>query len=158
MKRLLIASACSFMLLLAEGCVTDNGKFPEPTADFMPKHTYAVQYDKLWQATLDALDKNQIAVVSTDKSDGIIQTDYIAGPGTLILLTAQSTRYKYNITLRKEPDGNVKMNVICKIEDSMNNGHDSTQWRDVTPQNTKLENKLETWLYEQIEDELKIPK
>ena len=138
-------------------CVTDNGKFPEPTANFMPKRTYAVQYDKLWQATLDALDKNQIAVLSTDKSDGIIQTDYVAGPGTLIMLTAQSTRYKFNITLRNEPNGNVKMNLICKIEDSMNNGHDSTQWRDVTPQNSKLENKLEGWMYEQIEDQLKSP-
>src|ERR1700733_5072627 len=106
------------------GCVTDNGKFPEPTANFMPKRTYAVQYDKLWQATLDALDKSQIAVVSTDKSDGIIQTDYIAGPGTLIMLTAQSTRFKFNLTERKEPNGIIKLNIICKIEDSMNNGHE----------------------------------
>ena len=139
------------------GCVTDNGKFPEPTANFMPKRTYAVQYDKLWQATLDALDKSQIAVVSTDKSDGIIQTDYIAGPGTLIMLTAQSTRFKFNLTERKEPNGIIKLNIICKIEDSMNNGHESTQWRDVTPQNAALATKLETWLYEQIEDELKAP-
>ena len=155
MKRLLIASACSVMLLLAEGCVTDNGKFPEPTANFMPKRTYAVQYDKLWQATLDALDKNQITVVSTDKSDGIIQTDYVAGPGTLIMLTAQSTRFKFNLTERKGPNGIIKLSIICKIEDSMNNGHESTQWRDVTPQNVALATKLETWLYEQIEDELK---
>src|ERR1700733_9119472 len=90
------------LALTLTGCVTDNGKFPESTVNFMPKRTYAVQYDKLWQATLDALDKNQITVVSTDKSDGIIQTDYIAGPGTLIMLTAQSTRYKFNITLRNE--------------------------------------------------------
>jgi hypothetical protein len=121
----------------------------------MPKRIYSVQYDKLWQASLDALDKNNIAVISTDKSDGIIQTDYIAGPGTLILLTAQSTRYKYNITLRNETDGSIKVNIVCRIEDSMNNGKDSTQWRDVTPQNASLENKLETWLYEQVEDELK---
>src|SRR5580692_5932473 len=133
----------------------ETGRFPTPTANFTPKRIYAVQYDKLWEATLDALDKNNIAVVSSDKADGIIQTDYIAGPGTLVVLTVQSNRYKYNITLRNEPDGSVKVNVICKIEDSLNNGHDSTQWRDVTPQNPALENKLETWLYEQLEDELK---
>lgn len=149
-----------FTLLLSlgvtlTGCVTDNGKFPEPTANFTPKRTYAIQYDKLWKATLDALDKNNIAVVSTDKSDGIIQTDYIAGPGMFMVFTAQSTRYKYNITLRNEPDGSVKVNVVCRIDDSLNNGKDSTQWRDVTPQNAALEHKLETWLYEQLEDELK---
>src|SRR5580692_10726064 len=64
----------------------ETGRFPTPTANFTPKRIYAVQYDKLWEATLDALDKNNIAVVSTDKADGIIQTDYIAGPGTLIVL------------------------------------------------------------------------
>jgi hypothetical protein len=37
----------------------------------------------------------------------------------------------------------------------VNNGHDSTQWRDVTPQNAALVNRLETWLYEQVEDEMK---
>jgi hypothetical protein len=37
------------------------------------------------------------------------------------------------------------------------NGKDSTQWSDVTPQNTALETKLETWLYEQLEGELNAP-
>ena len=155
MKKNILFPLLLALLMALTGCVSDNGKFPEPTANFMPKRIYAVQYDKLWQATLNALDKNQIAVVSTDKSDGIVQTDYIAGPGTFMVFAAQSTRYKYNITLRNEPDGSVKVNVICRIEDSMNNGQSSSQWRDVTPQNTALETKLETWLYEQVEDELK---
>jgi len=155
MKQTLIAFTCAALLFTAGGCVSDNGTYPAPTANFTPKRVYAVQYDKLWQATLDALDKNRITVVSTDKSSGIIQTDYIAGPGTFMVVMAQSTRYKYNITLRSEPDGGVKVNVICRIEDSINNGQSSSQWRDVTPQNTTLENRLETWLYEQLEAELK---
>ena len=155
MKQTLIALTCAALLLIAGGCVSDNGTYPAPTANFTPKRVYAVQYDKLWQATLDALDKNRITVISTDKSSGIIQTDYITGPGTFMVVMAQSTRYKYNITLRSEPDGSVRVNVICKIEDSINNGQNSTQWHDVTPQNTSLENRLETWLYEQVEDELK---
>jgi hypothetical protein len=117
--------------------------------------TYAVSHDNLWHATLDALDKNNIAVVNTDKSDGIIQTDYIAGPGTFMVVMAQSTRYKFNVTLHDESDGSVRLNVICAVEDSVNNGRDSTQWRDVTPQNAALVNRLETWLYEQVEDEMK---
>jgi hypothetical protein len=137
--------------------ITDNGKFPTPAADFVPKRTYAISHDKLWQATLDALDNNRIAVVTSDKTDGRIQTDYVAGPGevNIALAISQITRYKYNITLRDESDGNVKLNVICTIEDSMSSAHSTSQWRDVTNQNSTLENKLETWLYEQVEHQLK---
>ena len=154
-----IAFACAVLLFATGGCITDNGAFPTPSANFTPKRAYAIPYDKLWQTTLDALDKNRITVVSTDKASGIIQTDYIAGPGQLMLAlnVAQSTRYKYNITLRNESDGSVKVNVICKIEDTMNDGRGGSQWRDVTPQNAARVNSLETWLYEQIEDRLKTP-
>jgi hypothetical protein len=37
----------------------------------------------------------------------------------------------------------------------MNDGKSSTQWQDVTPRNTALAAKLETWLYEQVEGDLK---
>jgi hypothetical protein len=47
------------------------------------------------------------------------------------------------------------MSVICKVESSMNGRAGASQWRDVTPQNTALATKLETWLYEQIESEIK---
>jgi hypothetical protein len=154
MKRTLLALACA-AAVVAGGCVTDNGKFPTADASFAPKRAYAMSHDKLWQATLDALDKNRIAVVSSDKPDGIIQTDYLAGPGTFMVFASQSTRYKYNITLRGESNGSIKLNVICTIEDSLNDGRSSTQWRDVTPQNMALATRLETWLYEEIEDELK---
>jgi hypothetical protein len=98
-----------------------------------------------------------VAVISTDKSDGIIQTDYIAGPGevNIALAISQETRYKFNISLRDEANGSVRLNVFCAIEDSMSSSHNTSQWRDVTSQNTALENKLEAWLYEQIEDALK---
>jgi uncharacterized lipoprotein len=154
MKRTLLIFTSAVALL--SGCVTDNVKFPTPTANFMPKRVYSVPHDKVWQAVLDALDKNNIAVVESDKSSGIIQTDYIAGPsGVMIPLgISQSTRYKYNVSLRDESDGSVKVKVICKIEDTMSNGHDSTQWHDATSQNAALEDKLETWLYEQIEQGL----
>jgi hypothetical protein len=36
----------------------------------------------------------------------------------------------------------------------MSNGHGSSQWNDVTSQNAALADKLETWLYEQIEQGL----
>lgn len=154
--KLLLAFTCA-AALLAGGCVTDNGKFPTPDANFSPKRAYTMSRDRLWQATLDALDRNRIAVVHSDKTDGIIQSDYLAGPGTFMVFASQSTRYKYNIALRDQPNGSIKLNVICTIEDSLNDGRSSTQWRDVTPQNAQLAEKLETWLYEQIESELKPP-
>ena len=89
----------------------------------------------------------------------VIQTDYIAGPGevNIALAISQITRYKYNITLRDEADGSVRLNIMCTIEDSMSSTHNTSQWRDVTSQNAAQENKLEAWLYEQIEGELKLP-
>lgn len=153
MKQLLLAFTCA-AALLAGGCVTDNGKLPTPDAGFVPKRAYAVSHDKLWQTTLDALDKNRIPIVNSDKADSIIQTDYLAGPGEFMVFASQSTRYKYNITLRDESGGSVKLNIICTVEDSMNDGRSSTQWRDVTPQNESLAAKLEAWLYEQVENQL----
>jgi len=136
------------------GCFTDNGSFPKPSANFTPKQTYAVGYDKLWNGILDTLDKNRITTVGLDKASGVIQTDYIAGPGQFMIVAAQSTRYKYSITLRNEADGSVRMNVVCKVESSMS-GSAGSQWRDVTPSNAALTTKLETWLYEQIEQDIK---
>jgi hypothetical protein len=153
MKTFLITLICAATLLFAGGCVTDNTKFPTPTANFTPKKEYAVSHDKLWQATLDALDDNRIAVVSSDKADGIIQTDYIAGPGevNIALAISQETRYKFSITQRDKANGSIRLNVRCTIEDTMSSTHNTSQWRDVTSQNAALENKLEAWLYEQVE-------
>jgi hypothetical protein len=159
MKQLLLIFGCAALLVFVDGCVTANGKLPVPSANFTPKRTYAESSDKLWQTILDTLDKNRITAVSADKSSRIIQTDYIAGPEQYMVLinATQSVRYKYNISLRDESNGSVKVSVICKLESTMNNGHGSSQWNDVTPQNTTQVKDLETWLYEQIEDGLKAP-
>src|SRR5690242_2373283 len=103
MKHAILAFTCA-TALFAGGCITDNGKFPEPSADFTPKRTYALPHDKLWQATLDALDDNRIAVANSDKADGRILTDYISGPDqvNIALAISQVTRYKYSISLRDE--------------------------------------------------------
>jgi NlpB/DapX lipoprotein len=155
MKQILVILTCTVLLLAAGGCVTGNGKLPVPTANFTPKYTYAVPRDRLWQAILDALDKNHIATVSANKSSGIIQTDYIAGPeqAMVLLNVEENIRYKFNISLRDEAGG-IKVNVLATIESTISNGHGSTQWKDVTPQNTERATKLENWLYQQIEDEL----
>lgn len=159
MKAILTSLLCAAALMLAVGCVSDNGKFPTPTANFVPKRAYTVSQDKLWRAALDTLDNNRIAVINSDKVDGMIQTDYVSGPGNIMipLNISQITRYKYHLNFRGEPDGSIKLNIICTVEDSMSDGKTTSQWRDVTSQNAKLVDSLETWLYEQVEDELKAP-
>src|ERR1039457_3635880 len=137
---------------LLVGCVSVGNKtVRKATAEFTPKQVYAVTYDKLWDTTINALEQNRIAVVSANKESGIIQTDYTDGPSTLILgglAGAQSTRYKYDITLRNESAGGVKLNIICKVESTINSGHGSSQWSDVSGQNAKLVKQMEDWLYE----------
>jgi hypothetical protein len=146
---------CLVLIALA-GCATQVGTttFPEPIAGFTPKDTYAVSYDKLWDATVNALDKNRIAAASMDKASGSIQTDYIEGPSALIaggFVGAQSTRYKFNLALRNQSDGHVRLNILCKIESTIKGGSGASQWTDVTSQNRERATKLETWLYGEVE-------
>jgi hypothetical protein len=140
---------------LLVGCISVGNKtVPKATADFTPKQVYAVTYDKLWDTTMNALDKNRIAAITANKESGIIQTDYTDGASTLILggfAGAQHTRYKYNISLRNEAAGGVKLNIICKVESTIFSGQGSSQWSDVSGENTKLVKQREDWLYEQIE-------
>jgi hypothetical protein len=157
MKQTLLIFGCAALLLFAGGCVTTNGTLPTSSANFTPKGTYAISRDKLWQTILDTLDKNHIAAVTADKSSGIIQTDYIAGPEVANIAFVESVHYKYNISLRDQSDGSVKVNIIGKLESTVNSGHGSSQWNDVTPQNVEKVKNLENWLYEQIEDGLKGP-
>jgi hypothetical protein len=156
-----IARFSAFVLsgLLFAGCATPVGNvtFPESSAAFAPRPAYAVPHDNLWDATLAALDKNRIATANTDKASGIIQTDAIEGPSSLIALgfvAAQSTRYKYNINLRNQSEGGVRLIILCKIESTMKGSSGSSQWTDVTSHNVERAKKLENWLYEQIEKNL----
>ena len=159
MKRTFLAFTCA-ILFLAGSAKADNGKFPVPSTNFVPQKIYTNSFDKMWDTTLNALDDSRIAAVSADKGSGIIETDYIGGPGRLIaggFLGAQSIRYKFNLTLRSQSNGSVKLNIICTIESSIQGSSGSSPYRDVTPQNLKIAKQLETWLYEQIENELKSP-
>ncbi|HTX21671.1 MAG TPA: hypothetical protein VMD27_07430 [Candidatus Aquilonibacter sp.] len=153
----LIAITFLASMMLAGSAKADNGKFPVPSTNFVARLTYTNSFNSLWDATLNALDDSRIAVVSTDKGSGIIETDYIGGPGRLIaggFLGSQSTRYKFNLTLRSQSNGTVRLNIICTIESSIQGSSGSTPYRDVTASNLKVAKQLETWLYEQIEQEL----
>jgi hypothetical protein len=69
MKTMISLSIALTLLLASFGYATHSGNvyFPEPLAGFTPKATYSTGFDKLWDAALNALDKNRIATVSADK-------------------------------------------------------------------------------------------
>jgi hypothetical protein len=143
-------------LVILCGCATQVGNvaFPQASANFAPKRTYEVEYGKLWDSTLNALEKNRVTVVSANKEAGIIQTDYVEGESSLYalgLVASQSTRYKFNLTLRKQSEGSIKLNIVSKIESTVQGSGATSQWTDVSGQNTALAAKLEAWLYEEIE-------
>ena len=128
-----------------------------PSSNFVPKQTYAVSYDKLWDAVMGALDKKKIITLSADKASGIIQTDYFGEHERLLLggfAGLGNSRWKCNLALRNEPDGNIKLNIIAKCESTISGTQRNYQWVDVSGQNVKAVKKVETWFYEQIEKEL----
>jgi hypothetical protein len=131
----------------------------EPSINFVPKQTYAVSYDKLWDAVMDVLEKEKITTLSADKTSGVIQTDYFAEHVRLNLggfAGLKNSRWKCNLTLRNETDGSIKLNIIAKCESTITGTKENYQWTDVSRENAKAVKKLETWFYEQIEKELNI--
>jgi len=159
MKITQLASLTALGFLMMTGCATPVGKakFPEASANFTPKQSYAVAQDKLWEAVIAALDKNRIATTSMDKGSGVIQTDYIQGESKLYalgLIAGQNTRYKYNLALRNNAEGQTKLNILCKVESTMAGQAGSSPWTDISGHNPDSVRKLEAWLYEEIEKEL----
>lgn len=138
------------------GTPTGKAKFPQASESFSPRQIYVIAQESLWNAVLSTLEKNRVAILSQDKASGIIQTDYLEGQGQTFggFLVSQSTRYKYNITVRKQSDQEAKLAILSKVESSLANGQGSTQWTDAGAQNSRLLKNLENWLYEQVEKEL----
>jgi len=150
----------SLALLLA-GCIqVGKTSLPAPTAGFAPQASYAVGTDRLWEASLGALEKNRIPVAASDRASGTLQTDYVQGPSRLIglgLSGAQSTRYKFNLALRAQGDAATRLTVLARVESTINSGKGSSQWTDVSGHNPELVRSLEAWLHQQVETELPKP-
>ena len=152
----------AFVLILAgmffTGCMQIGPvKLPMASTNFTAKVTYSVTSDKMWEAITTALDKNRIATTSADRASGILQTDYVEGASSLIaggLVASQSTRYKFNLTVRSQSEGKVRLNIISKVESTMHGRAGVSQWTDVSGQNAVLTKNLENWLYEEIEKNL----
>ena len=145
---------------LFSGCINiPNTKFPEASANFSPKRNYSVPLATACAKVERTLDDARIPIVSQNKSDSStrIQTDYVSGQSQLILgglVASQSTRYRYQVTLRPTDEKTTAINVVCNVESTMKGHSGASPWTDVSSQNAKVIANLETWLYEQIEKNL----
>ncbi len=142
-----------FFIAALTGCFsTGEVKYPQASPGFEPKRAYDATVDKVWKAATDALDRNRIAVVSSDQSSGRIQTDTVAGENLISIVGGGTMfRYSYNIRVTHDEGGKTKLSIICKLE-SMHQIHNSTRpFMDVSPENQATVKNLENWLYEQIE-------
>ena len=104
----------------------------------------------------ECIRKNKIIPVVIDKESGHIVTDYIQGEtqtvGPAGILGAITTRYKYNISFKKDQT-QTRIGIICKLESKtvLGGGDNPPDWHDVTAGNEPLVNNLVNWLYEKIE-------
>lgn len=152
-------SLLAILALCVVGCTSiGSTKFPKAADSFSPKKAYPVAYAAAWQKIQLTLDNARIPIASAnkDESSGRIQTDNIAGQSALIgggLIAAQSTRYRFSLTVR--PDGDkTNIGIVCLLESTMHGRRTVSQWTDVSGQNAALTTQLENWLYEQIEKNL----
>lgn len=144
-------------IILTSSALADGDIASSPPTNFIPKRIYTNTTDKLWDVVLNTLEDSRIAVVSSDKTSGIVQTDYIAGKNKSLLAGfggTQSTRCKFNLSLRPQSDGTVKLNIICTIEATVTKLHVASQWVDVSRKNPASVKKIETSLYYDIEKRL----
>jgi hypothetical protein len=156
MKNLAKLFTPFFFVAVLTGCFsTGEVKYPQPSEGFNPKRIYDAPIEKVWKAVNDSLDSNRVAVLSSDKSAGRIQTDTVAGENYESALGGGTMfRYSYDVRITSEVDGKTKLSIMCKLE-SMHQSQRSTRpFMDVSPENQPTVKKLEDWLYEQVEKQL----
>lgn len=136
------------------GCVSvgPDSVAKTTTKGFVPKRDYPVKYEYMWATVKRVLEKEQIAVATTDRSEGIIKTEYIKGSQklyvTILGAGGITKQYKYTISLSRGK-GYTHMNIIAAVEVQEAEG---AGWR---PLGDAKEQQLhENWLYEKIEKAL----
>ena len=136
------------------GCVSfDLAESPASSISqgFIAKKDYAVSYDSMWAAIRNVLDNERIAIVTSDKNEGRITTEYVKGEQKMTLGLFSSLtieQHKYTISLDKKTSS-VRVNIIATVE-AQEAG--SLNWRPLGA--SEKAKALEDWLYEKIEKSL----
>jgi hypothetical protein len=141
----------AFIMLVMSGCIPIGPPFPAPSPNFAPRKEYNSSFETVWKTVHDVFEDNRIAVATSNKNDGRITTEYIAGQDQLMVLSPMGTRYRYSIRISSADGKSTRLNIASYLESST--GSYQT-WHDVTNENKGIISKLENGLYEQIETRL----
>lgn len=151
------------ILIFISGCVSmteetvGNVKFPQPSTDFHPKKEYKTTFENIWKIVKSVLETERINIVTSDKEEGRIVTDYVQGEMKqervlFMRMPPRTTRYKYAIYIEKTQQGVVKLNIICTYE--MKSAGDLVSSSEASKDTPRVVAQLENWLYERIEKSL----
>ena len=125
---------------------------PEASKGFVPKMTYAIDYDPAWAKVNAALAANSITVVSAAKGTGQIETDFLEGSKSTSHGTSLESHYKFTIQITHgQQKGQTTIGVVPLLEARAVKGNKPADYRDVTKENAALAAKVRDWLYEKIE-------
>ena len=150
-------------LFVVYGCITTTSgpaTTLKTTQGFIPKKTYNLGYDQMWDKVMSILRGQRIMLSQSSKESGIIQTDYIHGWETDIAAISRTTyRYKYQIAFEKINTSQTRVDITCKLEakEFLKGGsareavEQLRPYEDVTYKQQQNAAILENWLYEQIE-------
>ncbi|MCL4537285.1 MAG: outer membrane protein assembly factor BamC [Nitrospirae bacterium] len=153
-------------VFIVYGCITTTqgpATTLRTTQGFVPKKTYNLGYDQMWDKMMSVLRAQRIMLSQSSKESGIIQTDYIHGWETDIAAISKTTyRYKYQIAFEKINPSQTRVEITCKIEakEFLKGGsareavEQLRPYEDVTHKQQQNAMFFENWLYEQIEKSL----
>jgi hypothetical protein len=153
-------------VFIVYGCITTTqgpATTLRTTQGFVPKKTYNLGYDQMWDKMMSVLRAQRIMLSHSSQESGIIQTDYIHGWETDIAAISKTTyRYKYQIAFEKINPSQTRVEITCKIEakEFLKGGsareavEQLRPYEDVTHKQQQNAMFFENWLYEQIEKSL----
>jgi len=130
------------LLAILAGCAAPAEKktavqvIPPP---YQPQRIYPLNYDQAWDATLKALEEDQIPLQSANKEAGLIRTDYQAAP--------KGARYRFHIQLSRMGPEKTALRVRCFFEQKDEKG----EYRDFTYSSPRQVAQMEDGVYRRIE-------
>ncbi|MCX6168686.1 MAG: outer membrane protein assembly factor BamC [Ignavibacteriales bacterium] len=147
MKKVFVASAIMSIFLCS--CFSiGSATLPSATEGYNPKKTYEKSYDDVWKVIQDVLLTERITIITQDKANKRIQTDYIQGLTQAgVLGGSLTTRYKYNIMFETQGKYSTTITIMATLESSSKN----IAWHDISKDNIEKVQNLENYLYEKIE-------
>lgn len=167
-KVILVVLAVVIMAIGSYGCamlvdISGPATKLNISEGFTPKRTYKCNINKAWDRVMGTLRNQRIIVASSSKTEKMITTGYIEGwTVDVAALGTDIYRYQYQISFDKISVSSTRIDILCKVERKhMLKGGEAREaveqlkaWEDDSHNSRKEAEKLEIWLYEQIEKSL----